>query len=264
MKQVKGGAFISLALLLLAGCAHHPADNPADPLEPVNRAVFTFNEKADKYALKPLAQGYSYIVPEPARNGVTNVFDNLEEPRNIVNALLQLKFRQTLINTGRFLLNTTAGLGGLFDVASEVGLAQHEEGFGQTLGYWGVGEGWYLMLPILGPSDNRDLVGFVADMPTQFTFYLPGGQDPLNYGSTFLHAVNTRANFLSSDRLLAEQFDRYVFVRTAFLQRRQSLIYDGNPPLEDYELPADLPPAKPAPEAEAEPSAQTPAQPPAN
>lgn len=247
MKHTTRGTLAVLALLLLGGCAHRPADDPADPLEPVNRAVFAFNEKADRYALKPLAQGYVYIVPEPARIGVTNVFDNLDEPRNIVNALLQLKFKQTLINTGRLLLNTTAGLGGLFDVASEVGLAPHEEGFGQTLGYWGVGEGWYLMLPILGPSDNRDLVGFIGDYPLQFSTYLPGGQDPLNYGSAFLHAVNTRANYLSSDRLLSEQFDQYLFVRTAFLQRRQSLIYDGNPPLEDFVVPADDPSPAAAP-----------------
>ncbi|GAC1628773.1 MAG: hypothetical protein NVS9B10_19040 [Nevskia sp.] len=248
MKHTMRSSIALLALLVLAGCAHRPADDPADPLEPINRAVFAFNEKADQYALKPLAQGYVYLVPEPARNGVTNVFDNLDEPRNIVNDILQLKLKQASINLGRLLLNTTAGLGGLFDVASEVGLAPHEEGFGQTLGYWGVGEGWYLMLPLLGPSDNRDLVGFVGDLPTKFTFYLPGGQDPLNYGSSFLHAVNTRANFLSSDRLLSEQFDQYLFVRTAFLQRRQSLIYDGNPPLEDFEIPSDDPaPAAGAP-----------------
>ena len=242
MKQLICGA-AALAALTLAGCAHRPADDPADPLEPVNRAVFSFNEKADKYALRPVAQAYAYVVPEPARNGVTNFFDNLDEPRNIVNDLLQLKFKQGAINLGRLLLNTTAGLGGLFDVASEVGLAPHEEGFGQTLGYWGVGEGWYLMLPLLGPSDNRDLVGFVADMPTQGSFYLPGRYDVYKYSSTGVHAVNTRANFLSSDRLLNEQFDKYLFVRTAFLQRRYSLIYDGNPPLDDYQIPADDPPA---------------------
>jgi len=238
---------LPIMALLLAGCAHRPADDPADPLEPVNRAVFSFNEKADKYALKAVAQAYVYVVPEPARSGVTNFFDNLDEPRNIVNALLQLKFKQSAINTGRLLLNTTAGLGGLFDVASEVGLKPHEEGFGQTLGYWGVGEGWYLMLPILGPSDNRDLVGFIGDIPTKPSFYLPGRFDVYNYSATALNAVNERANFLTSDRLLSQQFDKYLFIRTAFLQQRQSLIYDGNPPLEDYEIPSDDPaPAAPA------------------
>ena len=249
MKYALSGS-LALAALLLTGCAHRPADDPADPLEPVNRAFFTFNEKADQYALKPLAKGYVYVVPEPARNSVTNFFDNLDEPRNIVNDLFQLKFKQTAINTGRFLLNTTAGIGGLFDVASEVGLAPHEEGFGQTLGYWGVGEGWYLMLPLLGPSDNRDLVGTVADMPTKGSFWLPGHFDVYKYSAQFLEIVNKRANFLSSDRLLAEQFDRYLFVRTAFLQRRQSLIYDGNPPLDDYAIPGDdepTPPAAPTP-----------------
>lgn len=253
MKFALRGA-LALAALWLAGCAHHPADDPADPLEPVNRAFFTFNEKADKYALRPAAQAYSYVVPEPARNGVTHFFDNLDEPRNILNDLLQLKFKQTAVNTGRFLLNSTAGIGGLFDVASEVGLAPHDEGFGQTLGYWGVGEGWYLMLPLLGPSDNRDLVGTVADMPTKYSFWLPGRFDVYSYSAQFLNVLNVRANLLSTDRLLNEQFDRYLFVRTAFLQRRQNLIYDGNPPLEDFQIPPD----EPAPAAPAVAPAETP------
>jgi phospholipid-binding lipoprotein MlaA len=242
MKLAYGSSFVALALLL-GGCAHHPADNPADPLEPVNRVVFTINDKADKYALKPVARAYKYVVPEPARTGVTNVFDNLDEPRNIVNDLFQLKFKQSAVNLGRLLLNTVAGLGGLFDVASEVGLAPHTEDFGQTLGYWGVGEGWYLMLPLLGPSDTRDFAGFIVDMPTQFTFYLPGGQDPLRYGSQFLNVVNFRAGLLGTDRILDEQFDRYLFIRTAYLQRRQSLVYDGNPPPEEFVVPDDDEPA---------------------
>jgi len=163
-------------------------------------------------------------VPEPARNGVTNFFDNLDEPRNAVNDVLQLKFKQSAKNVGRFLLNTIAGLGGLFDVASEVGLEPHVEDFGQTLGYWGVGEGWYLVLPLIGPSDNRDFAGFLADMPTQFSFYLPGRYDVERYGAQFVH---------------------YVFIRTGYLQRRQSLVYDGHPPLEDFVVPDD----EPAPEA---------------
>lgn len=245
MKQRLRGSLV-LAALVLAGCAHRPADDPADPLEPVNRAVFHFNEKVDQYALKPAAQAYVYVVPEPARAGVTHFFDNLDEPRNFVNDLLQLKFRLASVNLARFLLNSTAGLGGLFDVATEVGLEPHEEGFGQTLGYWGVGEGWFLMLPFLGPSSNRDLVGFVADMPTTYGFWLPGHYDVYKFSATGLFAVNTRANFLSTDSLIQQQFDPYLFVRTAYLQRRQSLVYDGNPPLEEYEVPADDAPPAPA------------------
>lgn len=227
--------------ILLAACAHHPADDPADPLEPVNRVVFTVNEKADQYVLRPVAKGYATVVPEPVRNGVTNFFDNLNEPRTIVNDVLQGKLRQSFADSGRFLLNLTAGLAGFVDVASEVGLKQHKEDFGQTLGKWGVGEGWYLMLPLFGPSDNRDLVGLVVDQPLKPSFYVPGRFDVYRYSAQFVDVLNIRANLLSSDRLLKEQFDRYLFVRTAFLQRRQSLIYDGNPPLEDYALPDDSP-----------------------
>lgn len=240
MKLVWGSTVLA-AMVLLSGCAHRPADDPADPLEPVNRVVFTFNDKADKYALRPVAKAYKYAVPEPARNGVTNFFDNLDEPRNAVNDVLQLKFKQSAKNVGRFLLNTIAGLGGLFDVASEVGLEPHVEDFGQTLGYWGVGEGWYLVLPFIGPSDNRDFTGFLADMPTQFSFYLPGRYDVERYGAQFVNIVNFRAGLIGTDRILDEQFDRYLFIRTAYLQRRQSLVYDGHPPLEDFVVPDDEP-----------------------
>lgn len=233
------GISLTLAALLLAGCAHRPADDPADPLEPVNRVVFKFNETADKYAFRPLAQAYVKVTPAPARTGVNNFFDNINEPRNIINALLQGKFLQASKNFGRLALNTTAGLVGFIDVASEVGIDKHEEGFGQTLGYWGVGEGWYLMLPLLGPSTNRDLVGFVGDIPTRPQWYLGGSEDVYMFSAQFVDAVNTRANFLNADSILQQQFDRYLFVRTAYLQQRWSLIHDGNPPLEEFELPED-------------------------
>jgi len=230
-------AFVAFAAV--SGCAHRPADDPADPLEPVNRAVFKFNETADKYALRPVAKVYADVTPAPARRSVTNFFDNLQEPRNIVNALLQAKFVQASKNLGRLVLNTTAGLAGFIDVASEVGLEKHEEGLGQTLGYWGVGEGWYLMLPLLGPSTNRDLVGFAGDSFVNPSFYLPGRYDVYAISANVVNLVDTRANFLAADGILQQQFDRYLFVRTAYLQQRWSLIHDGNPPLEDFELPDD-------------------------
>lgn len=237
--RLAGTLLAFVALGALSGCAHRPADDPSDPLEPVNRAVFAFNETADKYALRPVAKVYADVTPAPAREGVTNFFDNLQEPRNIVNALLQAKFVQASKNLGRLLLNTTAGLAGFIDVASEVGLDKHEEGLGQTLGYWGVGEGWYLMLPLLGPSTNRDLVGFAGDSFLNPSFYLPGRYDVYSISANVTNLVNTRANFLSADGILQQQFDRYLFVRTAYLQQRWSLIHDGNPPLEDFELPDD-------------------------
>jgi phospholipid-binding lipoprotein MlaA len=237
--RLAGTLLALVALAITSGCAHRPADDPADPLEPINRVMFTFNETADKYALRPVAKAYVQVTPAPARTGITNFFDNLGEPRNVVNALLQLKFTQAGKNLGRLVLNTTAGLGGFIDVASEVGLDKHEEGFGQTLGYWGVGEGWYLMLPLLGPSTNRDLVGFAGDSFVNPSFLLPGRYDVYVLSANATNLVNTRANFLAADGILAQQFDRYLFVRTAYLQQRWSLIHDGNPPFEDLELPED-------------------------
>ena len=184
----------------------------------------------------------------PYRRFIGQQVAELHSLEHLVNALLQGKFLQASKNLGRLALNTTAGLVGLIDVASEVGLEKHEEGFGQTLGYWGVGEGWYLMLPLLGPSTNRDLVGFVGDIPTRPTFYLGGSEDVYAFSGQFVNAVNTRANFLNADSILQQQFDRYLFVRTAYLQQRWSLIHDGNPPLEEFELPADES-ASPAPAA---------------
>ena len=235
--------------LMLGACAHRPADDPADPLERVNRVTFGINDKADKYLLRPVAQGYDYVTPSIARRGITNFFDNLGEPRTIINDVLQGKFSQSAGDLGRFLLNTTVGLGGLIDVATDSGLEHHDEDFGQTLGYWGIGEGWYLVIPLLGPSDNRDLIGRAGDWPTSPTFYLDGDHDWLAYSLKGVDLINFRANLLSSDSLISQQFDKYLFVRTAYLQRRQALVYDGNPPPEDLGIDdsSDSDAAAPAP-----------------
>ncbi|MDR3419600.1 MAG: VacJ family lipoprotein [Nevskia sp.] len=226
-----------LVTLALAACAHHPADEPADPLEPVNRAVWSFNHTADQYVLKPVAQGYVDVTPDWAREGISNFFGNLTYPTTIVNDFLQAKFKQGVADTGRFVVNSTYGVGGLIDVGERVGLHRHDEDFGQTLGYWGVGEGWFLMLPLLGPSDNRDLIGRGFDSFTTPTRYLPGRYDLPNYAVTLgLYTINLRANLLPSDSLMESQFDTYLFIRTAYLQHRQALVYDGNPPPEDLGL----------------------------
>jgi len=177
-----------------------------------------------------------HVVPQPVRNSVNNFVTNLRSPETIVNDLLQAKFRQSASDTGRMLLNTTAGIGGLFDVATRTGMVYHDEDFGQTLGRWGVGEGWFLMLPLLGPSDNRDLVGRVADMPLDGTFWLDGDHDWLKFSVEGITVLNLRANLLDADKLMDQQLDKYLFLRTAYLQQRQSAVYDGHPPQEDYDI----------------------------
>lgn len=228
--------FVVAALLstaLLQGCAHTPPDDPADPLESINRPIYTFNTKADQYILRPVAHGYVDVVPAFAREGITNFFANLAYPKVIVNDVLQAKFLQGGKDLTRFVVNSVWGIGGLVDVGTRVGLEAHDEDFGQTLGYWGVGTGWYLMLPLLGPSDNRDAVGYAADTFTSPTYWLPGRYDLPKYSVEALKLLNLRANLLGTESLLESQFDPYIFVRTAYLQRRQSLVYDGNPPQEN-------------------------------
>lgn len=223
-----------LFTLLLGACAHTPADDPADPLEPVNRAVFKFNRVADKYVAKPVAKGYVAVVPTPLRTGVTNFFNNLFYPTVIVNDLLQAKLGQGVRDTGRFLFNTTVGIGGLVDAAAMIGLERNDEDFGQTLGAWGVGPGWYLMLPLLGPSSNRDLVGSAVGVATNPLTYTEN--DNLVWALNLLNIVDTRAALLNADSILDQQFDAYIFVRSAYLQHRQNLVYDGNPPKESYDF----------------------------
>lgn len=228
-----------LQILLLAvatslvGCATLPPDEPADPLERVNRALFTFNRTADRYVLKPVAQGYKRVVPTFAQRGVINFFSNLGEPVTIVNGALQGKFLQATSDTGRFLLNSTAGFGGLMDVATKAGLHKHDEDFGQTLGYYGIGTGIYLMLPLLGPSNGRDLIGFGVDYVTNPLYYVQANnsdEDYIFYGATGLRLLKTRAQLLSADPLLDGALDPYIFIRTAYMQTRLNSVYDGSPP----------------------------------
>jgi phospholipid-binding lipoprotein MlaA len=222
-----------LAVLAVGGCAHHPADDPADPLEGFNRKVWAVNKFGYDYVLTPVATRYVHYFPGWTRTGVNNFFDNLVYPRTIINDALQGKFRRSFKDTGRFVVNTVYGIGGVIDVGTRVGLERHDEDFGQTLGVWGVGEGWFLMLPFFGPSDNRDLVGFAGDYFSSLTTYIPADYDWLDISLTAMKLVNERANLLPTDSLLNAQFDQYLFIRTAYLQRRQAQIYDGNPPPED-------------------------------
>lgn len=218
---------VVLLALLLGACAHTPPDEPSDPMEGFNRAVFSFNRSFDRYVARPAARGYVITVPAEIRQGFGNFFRNLTYPTVIVNSFLQGKFVQGSRDTGRFLFNSTVGIAGFVDAASMIGLTPNDEDFGQTLGRWGVGQGWFVMLPFLGPTTNRDLVGYAGNGVTNPMTYTDASYSFPLYG---LSAVNTRAELLGIESVLDEQFDAYAFVRGAYLQRRLNLVYDGQVP----------------------------------
>ncbi|MCX7901900.1 MAG: VacJ family lipoprotein [Burkholderiaceae bacterium] len=224
----------TLLVLAAAGCASIPPDagrNPADPLEVYNRHIFEFNERLDRYVVKPIAEGYVAVVPEPVRDCIRNVFRNLGDVGNAVNNLLQGKFFEASADLCRVAINSTVGLLGCFDIASRMGLARSNEDFGQTLGRWGIGPGPYFVLPLLGPSTIRDTFGRVADAFGDPLTYLDSARVAM--GAQTLRVIDTRAGLLEASRLLeGAALDRYQFVRDAYLQRRRNLIYDGDPPRE--------------------------------
>ncbi|HSD42000.1 MAG TPA: MlaA family lipoprotein [Burkholderiales bacterium] len=226
------------AAAILAGCATQRAPSPRDPLEPMNRAVFEFNDAADRAVFKPVAQGYRAVLPDVVRAGVRNFFSNLRDPWIAVNQLLQGKIELALSDSWRFIVNTTFGIGGVFDVAADMRLPKHNEDFGQTLAVWGLGDGPYLVIPIWGPSTARDGVGLVADAYAYLPWWIPDWLDlehrvAWQNSLSALDFVNIRANLLDATNILEEAaLDRYAFVRDAYFQRRRNLIYDGNPPPE--------------------------------
>ncbi len=231
MKKLRQSGVALIGVLLLSACAHSPSYEPQDPLEPVNRAIYQFNEVADRYVLRPVAKGYVAVTPQFMRTGVRNFVNNLLYPVTIVNQYAQGAFVDGSRDLGRFLVNSTIGVAGLIDVAQYWGMPSHGEDFGQTLGTWGVGEGWYLMLPFLGPSTNRDLVGRLFDAPLSPIYYVD--HETVIYGFTAMDVVQLRADLLGADDLLYEQDDRYAFVRSAYLQRRESAIRNGAPDPDD-------------------------------
>jgi phospholipid-binding lipoprotein MlaA len=223
-----------LMLFSLAGCATKGEGDPRDPFEGWNRGVYKFNDKFDDYLARPVAETYEDWVPREVRNRVRNFFSNLADPFIGVNNLLQGKAAEAFDDWTRFILNTTVGLVGIHDVATDFGLEKHNEDFGQTFGRWGAGTGPYLVLPIFGSSNLRDGVGLAADMVTD-----PLGEArPIDLRNSAIatRAVQTRADLLGASRVLGEAaLDRYVFQRDAYLQRRRSLVYDGRPPREKFE-----------------------------
>lgn len=227
-------AIFALVALSLAGCASQPSGktDPRDPWERFNRASFAFNDRLDRAIAKPAAKAYKKVTPRFVRTGLSNALSNINTPSTIVNDLFQGKFAQAGRDTGRFLLNSTLGLGGLFDPASAAGFDQNDEDFGQTLGAWGVKSGPYLMIPILGPSTVRDAFG---RFPDQFTYppnYLEDART--RYAIRAVEFLDLRVELLALDEQLGRSFDRYAFVRNAWLQRREFKVKDGN--VEDTDL----------------------------
>ncbi len=215
--------------LLGSGCATVQVPDERDPFEGFNRAMYTFNDNFDKAILKPVATGYQKVVPEAVNNSISNFFSNLDDVVVLANDLLQLKFEQTISDLGRITFNTTFGLAGLFDVASHMDLPKHNEDFGQTLGRWGISSGPYLVLPFLGPSTLRDGIALPVDWAIDPLYDIE--DNDTRWGAIGLKAVDTRAGLLRASRLLeTAALDPYIFLRDAYLQRRQNLVYDGNPP----------------------------------
>jgi phospholipid-binding lipoprotein MlaA len=224
---------VVVTVMLMTGCA--TTDQSAgvhDPLEGYNRAMYKFNDAVDTAVLKPVAKGYDAVVPDPISQGVSNFFSNLNDITVIINDLLQGKFAQAGRDTHRFVVNTTVGVGGIFDVASLTGLNKNNEDFGQTLGVWGAEPGAYIVLPFFGPRNVRDSFGLVGDILTDPVTYVE--HDETRWAFTGTRVIDTRANLLKAEKVLDEAaLDEYSYVRDAYMQRRQSLVYDGNPPEDD-------------------------------
>ena len=221
---------IALFALLSAGCATQGAPK-ADPFEGMNRATYKFNDTVDRAVLKPVAKGYQAVTPQFVRSGISNAFINLGDVGTALNNLLQGKPGNAVSDTGRFLINSTLGVLGLFDVATPMGLEKHSEDFGQTLGKWGVNSGPYIVIPFMGPSTLRDLVAKPVDSYTGYSHYV--GHIPTRNTASAVELIDFRANLLgASDTLEGASLDSYQFLRDAFLQRRQNQVYDGKVPQE--------------------------------
>lgn len=225
---------LALVILLaatvgLSGCATGPNADPRDPLEEYNRAAYSFNELLDRALLEPLGRGYNYITPAPVNKGITNFFNNLRDVRSAINNLLQFKVGRAFTDVSRVAVNSTIGILGLMDVASNMNLPSYKEDFGQTLGVWGMGSGPYIVLPLFGPSTGRDGVGQVVDWFTDPVYYVE--DDTVRWSLRGLNLVDTRADLLNASRVVEQAaLDPYAFIRDAYLQRRENLVYDGNPP----------------------------------
>lgn len=237
--------FLLFFILILQGCSTLPKEEEADldpidqidPHEDINRLSYNFTDSIDRNLFEPVVDVYAEYVPTAAQRSIGNFYDNLSYPNVALNALLQGKFRQGLQDSLRFIVNSTIGFFGLFDMATHMGLKKHDEDFGQTLAVWGVDTGSYLFIPILGPSSERDVVGVPVSVMTNVLFYagyVVGA--PVFVPLTVLGAVDKRTRMAGPMQIRDQAaLDPYIFVREASLQQREFLIYDGNPPLELYD-----------------------------
>ncbi|MGH8138023.1 MAG: MlaA family lipoprotein [Steroidobacteraceae bacterium] len=228
MQRTACAPLLVVACLTLFGCATLPnaKRDPRDPWERMNRTTYRVNDAVDHAITRPIAVTYRRITPQFVQTGVSNFVDNFEYPITIVNDLLQAKFKPFFQDIGRLVINTTVGVGGLFDPATAAGLDKNNEDFGQTMGRWGMHPGPYLVIPLLGPSDVRDALGRVPDS------YLFAPQSYINdwrirYGLWGLELLDTRAHLLDTEKALEGVYDRYAFIRNAYLQRRRYLVTDG-------------------------------------
>lgn len=229
-RTLRNSILIALSAAMLTGCA--TSGNPKDPIEGFNRAIFAFNEGLDAAIIKPVATGYDAVLPDPVQTGVTNFFGNIADFFIGINNLLQGKVGDGVGDFGRVAINSTIGLLGVLDVATELGIEKHNEDFGQTFGRWGVGNGAYVVLPVFGSRTVRDTVGLVLDVKADPVAQVD--HIPTRNSLAVLRLINDRAGLLSADKVIEEAaLDKYSYMRGAYLQRRRNLIYDGNAPRED-------------------------------
>lgn len=251
MKKVMLAVVLGLNAWLMLSSVVSAEEEPWDPIEPVNRGIFWFNDKFDIYLAEPVAKGYDWLLPDRVQIGVSNFFSNLKYPINLVGDLLQLKFKAALDDTGRFFINTTIGVAGFIDVAKDMKLPGHNQDIGIALAHYGIPSGPYLVLPILGPSNLRDGVGRLAQVPLDPSFYVAytnlssSTKWQIAIGSKALELINQRSRMLDAVKAAKESsVDYYLFVQSAYYQYRRGQLYEGHPPEEEaWEEPGEEGPA---------------------
>ena len=237
-KVVKKLSLLTLLIIGTMSISNNGYSSDNDPLEPMNRAIFGFNEIVDDNILEPVAKGYRYVTPDPVERSVSNFFNNLGEINTIINSALQMKMDKTITSSSRLAINSTVGVLGLFDVATSLGIQREREDFGQTLGYYGISSGPYLVLPFFGPSSFRDAPGFYADVMMEKSIS-PVYTELHHEERQTIQATNvidTRANLLKATKILdTAAKDKYIFLRESYLQRRAKLVTDGKD-VQDFEI----------------------------